>query len=68
MRQDRIVVIEDDEDIQELIRYNLGKEGYQVTCFIRGEDGLREIRDKAPDNWYIGCKEAAERGLIAGVI
>lgn len=49
MTQDHIVVIEDDEDIQELIRYNLGKEGYQVTCFIRGEDGLRRIRDKAPD-------------------
>ena len=29
---------------------------------------FEEIRDKAPDNWYIGCDEAAERGLIAGVI
>ena len=29
---------------------------------------FEELRDKAPDNWYIGCDEAAERGLIAGVI
>lgn len=43
------------------------------------EDGFRaivdgsevefeELRKKAPDNWYITCEEAAERGLIAGVI
>ena len=43
------------------------------------EDGFRaivdgaevefeELREKAPDNWYITCEEAAERGLIAGVI
>ena len=29
---------------------------------------FEELRDKAPDNWYIGCEEAAERGLIAGVV
>ena len=29
---------------------------------------FEEVRDKAPDNWYLGCEEAAERGLIAGVI
>ena len=29
---------------------------------------LEEIREKAPDNWYIGCKEAKKRGLIAGII
>ena len=29
---------------------------------------LDEMRTKAPDNWYIGCEEAKERGLIADVI
>lgn len=29
---------------------------------------LAEIREKAPDNWYIGCEEARDRGLIAGII
>jgi two-component system phosphate regulon response regulator PhoB len=49
MVQERIAVIEDDEDIQELIRYHLGKEGYHVQSHTRGEVGLRQIRDKAPD-------------------
>ncbi|MDG5747399.1 ATP-dependent Clp protease proteolytic subunit [Qipengyuania sp. XHP0207] len=29
---------------------------------------FEEVRDKAPDNWYLDCDEAAERGMIAGVI
>ncbi len=29
---------------------------------------FEEVRDRAPDNWYIACDEAAKRGLIAGVI
>ena len=29
---------------------------------------LDEIRKKAPDNWYMGCEEAKERGLIAAII
>ena len=49
MAQEQIVVIEDDEDIQELIRYNLGKEGYHVVSFVRGEEGVRHIRQKAPN-------------------
>ena len=32
------------------------------------EVDFEEVREKAPDNWYIPCEEAAERGLIAGVI
>ena len=29
---------------------------------------LEEIREKAPDNWYMGSEEAKERGLIAAII
>lgn len=32
------------------------------------EVDFEEVREKAPDNWYIPCEEAVERGLIAGVI
>jgi len=32
MPTENILVVEDEENIQELIRYNLAKEGYQVTC------------------------------------
>lgn len=29
---------------------------------------LDEVREKAPENWYIGCEKAKELGLIADVI
>ncbi len=39
----RILIVDDEEDIRELLRYNLGKEGYQVET---AENGLEAI-DKA---------------------
>jgi len=44
-----IIVIDDEEDIRELIRYNLSKEGYEVFCAVSGEEGLELIRGKAPN-------------------
>ena len=41
MARESVLVIEDDEDIQELVNYNLTKEGYQISCVASGEDGLR---------------------------
>jgi two-component system alkaline phosphatase synthesis response regulator PhoP len=47
--RERILVVEDEEDILELIRYNLTREGYRVSAATSGEDGLRlALRDK-PD-------------------
>jgi two-component system, OmpR family, alkaline phosphatase synthesis response regulator PhoP len=40
MAKEKIVVVEDDTDIRELIRHTLSKEGYDITCTARGEDGL----------------------------
>jgi two-component system alkaline phosphatase synthesis response regulator PhoP len=45
----KVLVIEDEEDISELIRYNLSKEGYQVTCAASGEEGVALVRSLAPD-------------------
>ncbi len=49
MAGERILVIEDEEDIQELIRFNLEKEKYRVTCRGSGEDGLKAALSDAPD-------------------
>lgn len=38
----RILVVEDDMDIQELVRYNLQKTGYQVESAFDGESGLQK--------------------------
>jgi phosphate regulon transcriptional regulator PhoB len=45
----RILVIEDDKDIVELVRYNLEKEGYQVTACSDGATGLAQVRKSPPD-------------------
>jgi two-component system phosphate regulon response regulator PhoB len=49
MAKESILVVEDEEDILELIRYNLTKEGYQVACAATGEDGLKSAKAKHPD-------------------
>src|SRR5690348_10850501 len=45
----RILVIEDDKDIVELVRYNLEKDGYQVLASTDGAMGLAQIRKTPPD-------------------
>ncbi len=38
-----ILVVDDEEDIAELVRYNLTSEGYHVICTGSGEDAIRLI-------------------------
>ena len=49
MAKEKLLVIEDEEDILELLEYNLRKEGYRVSCAATGEDGLRAASDDPPD-------------------
>ena len=49
MAKETILVVEDEEDIRELLKYNLEKEGYQVFAAATGEEGLRAVRDRRPD-------------------
>jgi two-component system phosphate regulon response regulator PhoB len=44
-----IVVIDDEEDIRELIHYNLSKEGYVVSCAVSGEAGVELVQRIKPD-------------------
>src|SRR6202045_289081 len=45
----RVLVIEDDKDIVELVRYNLEKDGYQVFSSGDGTTGLAQVRKAPPD-------------------
>jgi two-component system phosphate regulon response regulator PhoB len=45
----RIVVIEDEADIRDVLRYNLEREGFEVTCATDGEEGLAAVRRAEPD-------------------
>lgn len=45
----QILVVDDEEDILELIQYNLAREGYQITGAANGEEALEKARSKSFD-------------------
>ena len=45
----RILIIEDDRDIVELVRYNLANEGFQVQAASDGSSGLSALKKNPPD-------------------
>lgn len=49
MSKKRILVVDDEEDILELVSFNLSEEGYQVVCTTTGEEALDVTRTKPPD-------------------
>lgn len=49
MKREKIIVIEDEPDIAEVIEYNLRREGYEVGSSRDGEDGLRLVRSEPVD-------------------
>ncbi|NLW32568.1 MAG: response regulator transcription factor [Fibrobacter sp.] len=49
MTQKTVLVIEDDEDIIELIRYNLEMENYRIITAMSGEDGLKKLKFDSPN-------------------
>ena len=46
--KDVILVVDDEEDIRELVRYNLSKGGYNVTTAATGEEALRIAHEVRP--------------------
>jgi two-component system phosphate regulon response regulator PhoB len=49
MAKEHILVVDDEEDILELVRYNLAKEGYRVTTVASGEEAMKSARSVQPD-------------------
>ena len=49
MANEHILVVEDEEDIQELLKFNLEKEGYVVSGVMTGEEGIDKARAVGPD-------------------
>ena len=48
MAKDTILIVEDEEDIQELVRYTLEREGHIVVAAETGEKGLAAVRGARP--------------------
>jgi len=49
MATQRILVVDDEEDLLELIDYNLTKEGYRVRCVASGEEAIEAAQEMLPD-------------------
>lgn len=49
MSKENILVVEDEADILELVKYNLSKEGYNVTGLTSGEEAYQTARNTVPD-------------------
>jgi two-component system phosphate regulon response regulator PhoB len=49
MAKQSILVVEDEEDIRELISYNLAREGFKVSSVASGEAALKSVKDAPPD-------------------
>jgi len=49
MSREKVLVIDDEEDILELVKYNLAKEGYRVTGVLSGEKALTKAKEEMPD-------------------
>ena len=49
MARESVLIIEDEEDIRELVNYNLSKEGYQITSVESGDEGFKTAKAKQPN-------------------
>ena len=45
----QILVVEDADDVLELLRCNLSREGFGVTTATCGDDGLKAVAQRRPD-------------------
>jgi len=49
MEKEKILVVDDEEDILELVRFNLSREGFKVISALTGEDALSLLQAEIPD-------------------
>ena len=49
MKKAKILVVDDEKNIIELVRYNLEKEGFAVISATDGEEALKLVSEKEPE-------------------
>lgn len=49
MGKEKILVVDDEENLLELVKYNLEKEGYIVESVLSGEEAINAARTQNPD-------------------
>jgi two-component system, OmpR family, response regulator VicR len=49
MMEKRILVVDDEKPIADILQFNLQKEGYEVICAYDGEEALQKVEEIMPD-------------------
>ena len=49
MKKQKIIVVEDEPDLVDVVTYNLKREGYLVLAAQRGDEGINLIRSERPE-------------------
>ncbi|KYD21146.1 hypothetical protein B4110_3518 [Parageobacillus toebii] len=49
MMEKRILVVDDEKPIADILQFNLQKEGYEVICAYDGEEALQKVEEVMPD-------------------
>ncbi len=61
---DKIMIVEDEDDIVTLLRYNLEKEGFETDCVTDGDKALTAIKISRPDlillDWMLPGQSGVE--------
>ncbi|EJO5347956.1 response regulator transcription factor [Clostridium botulinum] len=76
MSMEKILIVDDEEHICELIKFNLENNGYKCICALNGIDGLNIVKKEKPDlvlldlmlpgmDGYDVCKEIRKDNSIA---
>ena len=45
----KVLVVDDEQSIVDILEFNLKKEGYEVICAFDGEEGLSKAQNEKPD-------------------
>jgi DNA-binding response OmpR family regulator len=60
---DLVMVIEDEKEIRDLLRYNLERAGFRVAAFGDGEEGLERLFEARPDLLVLDLMLPGRNGL-----
>jgi two-component system, OmpR family, alkaline phosphatase synthesis response regulator PhoP len=60
---DLVMVIEDEKEIRDLVRYNLEREGFRVATAVDGETGLEQLFSSRPDAVVLDLMLPGRNGL-----
>ena len=63
MVKEKVLIVEDEKHIVELIRYNLSREGYYVDGVSSGEEPIKRVRSEIPDLFLLDLMLPGVDGL-----